>query len=67
MKYLRDKLLQKEMTRKEFLQHAGIAFALLLGFSDFISLLHSGKMPHPSRNPATTDSRHGFGSRKFGV
>jgi hypothetical protein len=63
-----DSILQKQVTRKEFLQFAGTALITLLGFSNFVHLLtrfaHTG-----SQASVTTEqkSRSGFGSSRFGV
>lgn len=39
MKAQIDALLNKEMTRKEFLQHIGAAFLILIGISGLVSAL----------------------------
>ena len=57
-------LLQKEMTRKEFLATLGLAGASILGFSSIIKLL-TGKSLHgqlgtPVRNP------YGYGGNSYG-
>lgn len=63
-----DTLLQKEVTRKEFLQFAGVALISLLGFSNFLHLI--SKFAHSSHHTASTvesKGQHGFGSSRFGV
>ena len=65
----RKKLLQKEMTRKEFLQFAGGLVAILFGLGNLIALVtHVTKTVETSKSTETdTNSERGFGSRKFGV
>lgn len=64
---LHKKLLQKEMTRREFLQFAGASVLVLVGFGNLISLVnHFTKTAEPS-GTAKTDARHGFGASKFGT
>lgn len=65
---LNEHLLQKEMTRKEFLQYTFGIFIAVLGFSNLISVL-SGLRDSPDGQPKpliNNDGLHGFGSRKFG-
>jgi hypothetical protein len=65
---LHKKLLQKNMTRKEFLQLIGGSVVVLFGFSNLIALVE-----HLSKTTTTADvnevstASHGFGSRKFGA
>jgi hypothetical protein len=58
-----QELLQKELTRKQFLQLLVVMAVSLLGFSNLLNML-SG-----NNRPATPDkkSSHGFGSSKFGA
>lgn len=64
----RTKLLNKAMTRREFLQFAGSSVLILFGLSNILALLHHTKkvadVPAPQE---TTKASSGFGSRKFGV
>jgi len=53
-------LMQKEMTRKEFLTTMGLAGASVLGFSSIIKLL-TGKSLHGS-----VVSSHGYGGSAYG-
>ncbi len=64
---LPKKILQKEMTRKEFLQFAGSSMLVLFGLTNFLALMsHLSKAEQPALT--TTDNEaHGFGSRKFGA
>jgi hypothetical protein len=62
---LRNQLLQREMTRKEFLQWVAGACAILLGFGNLLSLLTRYSKTEEKTVQAT--DRHGFGSRKFGA
>lgn len=57
-------ILNKQMTRKEFLRYAGGTLVMLLGLSNLLSFLRQ-----PTRTIVQTqvDDRHGFGSRKFGA
>lgn len=58
-------LVAKELSRKEFLQFIGGGIVVLFGMSNFINyLLRFNRTGTPS---VITDSRHGFGSRKFGA
>lgn len=57
-------LLQKEMTRKEFLATLGLASASILGFSSIIKLL-TGKSLHTQLAPPSR-SHYGYGSSPYG-
>lgn len=61
-------LLAKQMTRKEFLQFAGMAIIALFGLNNFITFLKQNQ-PATSNKTAVTDQSkgRGFGSSKFGV
>jgi hypothetical protein len=50
-------LLQKEMTRKEFLGTIGLAAASILGFSSVVRLLN---------NKHQSSSQSGYGARTYG-
>ncbi len=65
---LHKKLLQKQLTRREFLQFAGASVVVLLGFGNLIALIrHVTKTAEPAPSTAKTDRDQGFGSRKFGA
>lgn len=63
----RVKLLDKQMTRREFLHFAGSSVLILFGLQNILALLqHSKKVAEaPQAEPVKSNS--GFGSRKFGV
>lgn len=65
---LNEQLLQKEMTRKDFLRYMVGIFIAVFGFSNFVSVLSSLRdSPDGQSKPIFNDDRlHGFGSRKFG-
>lgn len=63
MKQVKE-LLVKEMTRKEFLQVAGMAMLTMLGVSNFLTFLLHNQKPQISAAPVANS--HGFGSRSFG-
>lgn len=56
-----DTLLQKEMSRKEFLLTLGLALGSIMGFSTIIHLL-TGKSLHKSTSRSST----GYGSSPYG-
>lgn len=65
---INEHLLQKEMTRKEFLQYMVGLLIAVFGFSNLVSVL-SGLRDSPNGRPQpliNDDGLHGFGSRKFG-
>jgi hypothetical protein len=67
-KATRTKLLDKKMTRREFLQFAGSSFLVLFGLSNIIALINHTKQTVES--PAGIEvakASNGFGSRKFGA
>ncbi len=63
----RVKLLDKQMTRREFLHFAGSSVLILFGLNNILALLqHSKKVAEAPRvEPVKSDN--GFGSRRFGV
>lgn len=63
---LRKSLLEREMTRKEFLQVAGGSLLTLVGMSNFAEMLVTGDKPAPQKAPSK-DSKYAFGIRRFGV
>ena len=61
-------LLAKQMTRKEFLQLAGMAVLALLGVSNFIAMLQRQTQKQTeTRTIEKNQTGKGFGSSKFGV
>lgn len=67
-KETRTKLLDKAMTRREFLQFAGSSVLILFGLSNIMALLHHTKKMAEVQTPKeTAKAGSGFGSRKFGV
>lgn len=60
-------ILEKQMSRKEFLQLVGSSFVVLFGFANVISLWDRFTRPQQPSQVITTEASHGFGSRKFGV
>lgn len=59
MQQLQD-IMQKEMTRKEFLATIGFGIASIFGFSTLIKLLfHKGQQ-------ASSPASHGFGAGSYG-
>jgi len=64
-----DKLLKREMTRREFLQFAGGSVLILLGLGNFLQLLaHMRKTADtPPVARVENEASRGFGSRRFGV
>ncbi len=62
------KLLNKAMTRREFLQFAGSSFLVLFGLGNLIALLeHTRKTANAPALADAAPASHGFGSRKFGA
>ena len=61
------KLLQKEMTRKEFLQFAGGSLFVLFGLTNFLALLSHFARTADAPRITAVQANHGFGSRKFGA
>lgn len=63
-KELTEELFTRQMTRKEFVQFAGLAVISLFGINNFLSFLYknSSSSAHHDRK-----SGSGFGSSKFGV
>ncbi|MEO6513262.1 MAG: hypothetical protein ABIR37_01125 [Candidatus Saccharimonadales bacterium] len=62
-----SQLLEKEVTRKEFLQFTGTALIALLGLNNFLALVT--RFTHGASSTTTSDpnERHGFGSSRFGM
>lgn len=63
---LRRSLLEREMSRKEFLQVAGGSLVALLGMTNFAEMLINGNKPAPQKVP-NKDTKYAFGIRRFGV
>jgi hypothetical protein len=59
--------LHQEVTRKQFLQYLGTALLMVFGLNNLISLLTGNRPDHFLPGQDTSESRHGFGSSKFGV
>lgn len=59
-----QELLQKELTRKQFIQVVGVMVVSLLGFNNLINMLTHLNRPADSKQ---TQARNGFGSNKFGA
>ena len=62
-----SQLLEKEVTRKEFLQFLAAAIIALFGLNNFISLLTSYSRNATATQTIDDANRHGFGSSKFGA
>jgi hypothetical protein len=64
--YLREQL-NKEMTRKQFLQAMAGLLLAVFGFHNLVNFLTSSTGSHTtSQHPPATDP-DGFGSRRFGA
>lgn len=60
-------LLQKQMSRKEFLQIVGMALLTIFGVNNLISLMLRGnQQPQNVTQAGKVPTSHGFGSRTFG-
>jgi hypothetical protein len=66
-KKTQKKLLDKQMTRREFLQFAGASLLVLFGLSNIIALINHAKRTAETPTIAEEKASTGFGSRKFGV
>lgn len=62
--YLREQL-NKEMTRKQFLQTLAGLMLAVFGFHNLLNFLGASGNPHTSSHGKATDP-DGFGSRSFG-
>ncbi len=69
MRDTKAKLLENEVTRKEFLVYMSMALVTVLGLKNFLSLLngsfHREYLAKSRQSPQ--DNADGFGTRKFGV
>jgi hypothetical protein len=64
---IKTKLLENEMTRKEFLIYMSMALVSVLGLKNFLSLLNgSFHREYMAKPQSSQDKANGFGSRKFG-
>lgn len=59
-----QKLLEKQMTRKEFLRNIGFMILALFGVTKFIEQLMKGDFTQPPQKVSTTTR---WGGGKFGV
>lgn len=66
-KETRVKLLDKKMTRREFLQFTGSSVLILFGLSNIIALINHTQKTSEAPAAETAKASNGFGSRKFGV
>lgn len=57
-------ILNKKMTRQEFLRYTGGTLLLLLGFGNLLAFLNR---PTKTAVQPQAETQHGFGSRKFGA
>jgi secreted PhoX family phosphatase len=63
-------LLDKEMSRKDFLKVAGMGALSVFGGARVVSYMLSNTKPAPQQDTVakqTGQATHGFGSRKFGA
>ena len=63
----RVKLLDKQMTRREFLHFAGSSVLILFGLNNILAVINHSKKVAEAPPVEQTKSSSGFGSRKFGV
>ena len=66
-KETRTKLLDKQMTRRDFLQFVASSTLILFGFSNILALLNHTKKVTDYSPEVTKQASTGFGSHKFGV
>lgn len=66
-KETRVKLLNKPMTRREFLQFAGSSLLVLFGLGNVLAVLDHAKKTAESPEIAQHKAKTGFGASKFGV
>jgi hypothetical protein len=62
----KNKLLEQEITRKEFLTYVTMAMASIFGLKNFLDLL-TGHHQGWSNKSHSQDATKGFGGGKFGV
>ena len=65
---IKTKLLENEMTRKEFLIYMSMALVSVLGLKNFLSLLNGSfhREYLAKSRQSSQDNADGFGTRKFG-
>jgi hypothetical protein len=63
--YFRDQL-NKEMTRKQFLQALAGLLLAVFGFHNLVNFLSSSQQPLHSSDHGKATNPDGFGSRNFG-
>lgn len=61
-----DALVQKEMSRKEFLATVGFGLASVMGVGSVIKLLNGGNSPLAASNNKSIAGGHGYGSSAYG-
>jgi len=66
-KETQKKLLDKQMTRREFLQFAGASLLVLFGLGNIIALINHAKQTVEAPKVADAKASTGFGSRRFGA
>jgi hypothetical protein len=59
-----NQLLEKEMDRKEFLRHIGVAVAAVVGVSAVVSSLN--RLQPSSSQPPAHNARSGYGGSVYG-
>jgi hypothetical protein len=60
-----QKLMQQELTRKQFLQVVAVLLVSVLGFGNLVNMLT--RIHAPSTSQLKGKSKNGFGNSKFGV
>jgi hypothetical protein len=60
-------ILDKEISRKQFLQIIAGSGLTLFGFSNLLAYIRAIVERQPAAAQASADAGHGFGTRKFGV
>jgi hypothetical protein len=66
-KFTPEKLLKKQMSRREFLQFAGGSALILFGLGNVLQLLGHVRKTADTPRVAQVSEKNGFGSRKFGA
>lgn len=59
-------LLEKQMTRQEFLKVTGMALLTIFGVNNLITLLMRSSQSQNTAQVSKVPASHGFGSRTFG-
>ncbi|HSW80812.1 MAG TPA: hypothetical protein VLG40_00290 [Candidatus Saccharimonas sp.] len=68
MRGISKQLLERQMTRKEFLQLSGASLLVLFGLGNFMRFLNQYRQPAKAPTKIVVKSAaHGFGASKFGV